>query len=338
MKSPCVALSLMAWSLVLFIAVSGCQGVPVPRAVDQGHDSAYHGDEMPLLSPVQLSAGEKLDVVATTSIVADVVRNVAGDRIDLSTLMPVGTDPHAFEPTPQDAAALADADVVFINGVGLELFLEPLLAGAGEGVAVVPVSLGVDLLRFDASGEHEEEEPVGHVDFDPHTWFDPHNVMVWVANIEAALSMLDPDRADMYEADAERYQSELDRLDGWIREQVARVPQEQRKLVTGHMSFSYFTRRYGFEQLGAVFPGYSTLTEPSAQQLARLEDTIRELDARAVFVGRTVNPNLAQRVAEDTGTRLVFLYTGSLSDPGGPADSYLELMRHNVSAIVGALK
>ncbi len=338
MTSRCVVLRLLVWSLVLLIVASGCQGAASPRVVGEGNEPAYHGDEMPLLAPVQLSAGEKLRVVATTSIVADVVSNVAGDRIELSTLIPLGTDPHTFEPTPQDAAALADADVVFINGVGLEVFLEPLLAGAGEDVAIVPVSLGVDLLRFDAPGEHEEDEPVGHADFDPHTWFDPHNVIVWVTNIAAALTTLDPERADVYGPDAERYQSELDRLDEWIREQVAQLPQEQRRVVTDHMSLSYFTRRYGFEQLGTVFPGYSTLTQPSAQQLARLEDTIREIGVKAVFVGRTVSPDLAQRVAEDTGTQLVFLYTGSLSEPGGPADSYLELMRHNVSAIVGALK
>ncbi len=326
---------LMVCSLLLSIVASGCQGAVGPRAAGQEDAPAYHGDEMPLLSPVPLSAGERLQVVATTSVVADVVSSVAGDRIELSALMPLGTDPHAFEPTPQDAAALTDADVVFINGAGLELFLEPLLASAGEDVAVVPVSFGVDLLQFEAS---EEQEPVGHVDFDPHTWFDPHNVMVWVANIETALTTLDPGSADAYEANAERYQSELDGLDEWIREQVAQVPREQRVLVTDHVSLSYFARRYAFEQLGAVFPAYSTLTEPSAQQLARLEDAIRELDVKAVFVGRTVNPNLARRVAEDTGTRLAFLYTGSLSEPGGPAATYIGLMRHNVSVIVEALK
>jgi ABC-type Zn uptake system ZnuABC Zn-binding protein ZnuA len=338
MRSCSDLLGLVVCSLVLSIVTSGCQGTAGPQVVGNANEPVYHGDQVPSLSPLQLSADEKLKVVATTSIVADVVENTAGDRVELSALMPLGTDPHSFEPTPQDAAALADADVIFVNGAGLELFLESLLASAGEDVPVVPVSFGFDLLRFAPPGEHGEEEPVGHADFDPHTWFDPHNVMVWVANIEAALTTLDPGNADVYEVYAERYRSELDRLDEWIRGQVAQVPQQRRKLVTDHMSLGYFTRRYGFEQLGAVFPGYSTLTEPSAQQLARLEDAIREFDVTAVFVGRTVNPNLAQRVAEDTGTQVVFLYTGSLSEPGGPADTYLGLMRYNVSAIVGALK
>lgn len=337
MTSRCVLVSLIVCSLMLPIAAGGCQGTAGPQAVGRGDRDSYHDDEMPVLSPVELAPGEKLRVVATTSLVADVVSNVAGDRVDLSALIPLGTDPHAFEPTPRDAATLADADIVFINGAGLELFLEPLLAGLGEDIVTVPVSVGVALLRFEAAGGHEDGGPVGHAEFDPHTWLDPRNVMVWVANIEMALTTLDPDNGNLYRAQAQRYRSALDTLDEWIRDQVSQLPQERRKLVTDHVSMGYFTRRYGLEQLGAVFPGYSTLTEPSAQQLARLEDAIREFGVQAVFVGRTVSPNLAQRVAEDTGTQLVFLYTGSLSRPGGPADSYLELMRHNVSAIVGAL-
>jgi manganese/iron transport system substrate-binding protein len=162
--------------------------------------------------------------------------------------------------------------------------------------------------------------------------------MVWTHNIEYALSTLDPDNAEAYEANAKAYQAKLEELDGWIHEQVAQVSETDRKLVTDHTSFSYFAHRYGFEQIGAVFPGYSTLAEPSAQDIAVLEDAIGEFDVAAVFVGITVNPDLAERVAEDTGTLLVFLYTGSLSEPGGPADDYISLMRYNVSAIVEALR
>jgi manganese/iron transport system substrate-binding protein len=322
---------------MLLLTTSGCW--PGTEATpEHGHDA----DEMPSLSPATLDAGAKLQVVATTSIVADVVRNVGGDLIDLKTLMPVGADPHAFEPTPQDVAAVADAHVVFVNGAGLEEFLEPLLESAGEGVTVVPASYGVELLQF--GGEHEEEAGWGdpsehhHGGADPHTWFDPHNVMVWAYNVEHALSALDPAHAETYQANAEAYEAELEALDAWIQEQVAQVPEAHRKLVTDHTAFSYFARRYGFEQIGAVFPGYSTLAEPSAQELAALEDAIREHDVQAVFVGVTVNPDLAQRVAGDTGTRLVFLYTGSLSERGGPAGDYFALMRYNVSAITEALR
>ena len=311
---------------VLCLALSsGCQSAVTPA---QGSEN--QADEMPALSPMTLAQGEKLQVVASTSIVADVVRNVGGDLIDLTTLMPLGADPHAFEPTPQDAAAVADAHVVFINGAGLELFLESLLQSAGAAEKVVSVSQGIELRRLDDAHEHG--------DADPHVWFDPHNVVVWTRNIERALSALDPDHARAYAANSAAYQAQLRELDVWIQEQVAQVPAANRELLTDHTTFGYFAARYGFEQVGAVFPGLSTLAQPSARELAALSDAIRACDVKALFVGTTVNPRLARQVAEDTGTRLVFLYTGSLSEPGGPAADYLSLMRYDVSAIVDALK
>jgi manganese/iron transport system substrate-binding protein len=324
---------------VLLFAASGCQ--PTTTVTLEHAEGDHHADEMPSLSAVTLGEGEKLQVVATTSIVADVVQNVGGDLIDLTTLLPLGTDPHAFEPTPQDVAAVADAHVVFVNGAGLEVFLEPLLESAGEDVTVVPVSYGIALLQLKDAHEHEEKEEDEHDYRDganPHTWFDPHNVIVWTHNVAHALSALDPDNAATYEANGSAYEAELQELDAWIREQLAQVPEKNRKLVTDHATFSYFARKYGFQQLGAVFPGYSTLAEPSAQDLAELEDGIREFDVRAVFVGLTISPDLAERVADDTGIQLVFLYTGSLSEPGGPADDYLSFMRYNVSAIAEALR
>ena len=163
-------------------------------------------------------------------------------------------------------------------------------------------------------------------------------MVVWTHNIEHALSVLDPANAGAYEASAEAFEAELETLDAWIYEQLAQIPEANRKLVTDHTSFSYLVRRYGLEQVGAVFPGYSTLAEPSAQGMAALEDAIREFGVRAIFVGLTVNPDLAQRVADDTGVQLVFLYTGSLSEPGGPAGDYLSFMRYNVSAVAEALR
>ncbi|MCP4539754.1 MAG: zinc ABC transporter substrate-binding protein [Chloroflexi bacterium] len=315
---------------VLSFSVSSCRPT---TTVTEEH---AHIDEIPSITAVTLGAGEKLQVIATTSIVADVVQNIGGDLIDLTLLIPLGTDPHAFKPIPQDVVAVADAHVVFANGAGLEEFLEPLLQSAGEGVMIVPVSYGIELLQFGA--EHDEEDGQHQGGADPHTWFDPHNVMVWAHNIEHALSALDPAHVETYEANAEAYQAQLEALDAWIKEQVSQLPATNRKLVTDHTTFSYLARRYGFEQIGAVFPGYSTLSEPSARELAALEDAIREHDAHAVFVGVTVNPDLAQRVIEDTGTQLVFLYTGSLSKPGGDASDYFSLMRYNVSAIVEALR
>jgi ABC-type Zn uptake system ZnuABC Zn-binding protein ZnuA len=232
---------------------------------------------------------------------------------------------------------------VFINGAGLELFLEPLLESKEPSAKIVPVSYGIELLRFAEGVERAEEHSTGETDdhaedsVDPHTWFDPYNVIAWTRNIEQALSALDPAHAAAYKTNAQAYESRLRELDKWIGDQIAQVDESNRKLVTDHMTFSYFAQRYGFEQVGAVFPGLSTLDEPSAKERAELEDTIRQLGVRALFVSTTVNPEVAEQIAQDTGVRLVRLYTGSLSEPGGPADSYLSLMRYNVSAIVTAL-
>lgn len=292
--------------------------------------------------------GEKLKVVATTTIVGDVVAQVGGDDIDLSVLLPAGTDPHSFTPTPQDVAKVEQADVIFANGAGLEVFLDDLIQSAGASDNVVHVSEGIDLLTFGSheheheGEEHEGEEHEGeeheHEGGDLHTWVDPNNVMVWVQNIEQRLSDADPANAAAYATNAAAYTAELRSLDAWIREQVGLISAANRKLVTDHMLFGYFAEEYGVEQVGALIPGYSTLAEPSAQELARIEDAIRELGVKAVFVGNTVNPALAERVAKDTGTQLVFVYSGSLSGPDGEAPSYLEYMRYNVNAFVDALK
>ncbi len=276
-------------------------------------------------------ASNELQVVATTTIVGDVVAQVGGDQIELTLLLPVGTDPHSFEPSPQDIARVAGAQVVFANGAGLEPFLDNLLDSAGALDRVVYVSEGV---AHRASDEHADHD---HAEMDPHTWMDPNNVMIWVQRIEEALSEADPAHAAEYHRNAENYLADLKELDAWIRQQTARVPLENRKLVTDHALFGYFADTYGFEQIGALVPGFSSIAEPSAQDLAKIEDAIRAYGVEAVFVGNTVNPTLAERVAEDTGVELVFVYTGSLGEPGGEAGSYLDYMRYNVTAFVNAL-
>ncbi len=283
-----------------------------------------------------LEAG-KPKIVATTTIVGDIVSQVGGDLIELSMLLPVGTDPHSFNPTPQDIAKVTEAAIVFANGAGLEEFLDPLIESAGAGDRVVHLSEDIELIDF--AGEHEaDEDEHDHGNGDPHTWTEPHNVILWVESIERELSQLDPANAEVYAANADQYKAELEELDVWIRQQVSQVPENNRKIVTDHLAFGYFASTYGFELLGAIIPGYSTLAEPSAQDIAAMEDAIRDLGVKAIFVGNTVNPNLAERVAEDTGTQIVFVYTGSLSEPGGDADTYLEYIRYNTSAFIGALK
>jgi len=278
-----------------------------------------------------LGPEEKLRVVATTTIVGDVVRQVGGETIALTVLLPPGVDPHSYEPTPQDIVAMTEAELIFINGAGLEANLERLLrkVAVEAKVEVVSVSEGVEIRRL---GEGEDG------DLDPHVWFDPQNVLIWVENIEGKLAELDPVNAELYAAAARSYKAALRGLDDWILEQVERIPREQRKLVTDHLFLGYFAERYGFNYLGAIFPGLSTLAEPSAGELAELIEIIRREEVRAIFVGMTVNPALAEQIAADTGVELVFLYTGSLSGPSGPADTYLKLMQYDVLEIVRALE
>ncbi|MCH2538833.1 MAG: metal ABC transporter substrate-binding protein [Anaerolineales bacterium] len=313
--------------LIILIFAAGCQ------RVDQ-QDNEYE-------TGGATDTG-KLKVVATTTIVGDVVSEIGGDLIDLTVLLPVGTDPHGFDPTPQDVAKLADADVIFANGLGLEEFLDSMIESAGVENKVVYVSDGIDLLRSeehhdeDEGEEHHHEH--NHGGIDPHTWFSPLNVMVWIHNIAYALSDVDPDSAQAYAHNEEVYEAELVELDTWIREQVAQIPEDNRNLVTDHSLFTYFADEYSFTQVGALIPGYSTVSEPTAQELAQIEDAIEDLNVKAVFVGYTVNPVLGERVADDTGTELVFVYTGALSETDGAAATYLHYMRYNTTAFVNALR
>ena len=288
---------------------------------------------------------QPLQVVATTSIVADVVGQVGGERVRVTTLLPIGTDVHTYEPAPQDLAKVAEARLVFVNGAGLEEFLQVLIENAGSADRVVEVSKGIELKDFgahthDHEGEehsHEGEEH-SHEGGDPHTWVDPNNVKIWVENIRVALTAADPGGEETYRANAQAYLVKLDELDAWVRQQVEQIPPQNRKLVTDHLLFGYFAERYGFEQIGAIIPGYSTAAQPTAQEVAAIEDAIREFGVKAVFVGKTINPTLAQRVAEDTGIQLVGLYHGSLSAAGGEAATYLDYIRYNVTQMVNALK
>jgi len=278
------------------------------------------------------SSSKKLQVVATTTILADVVSQVGGDRIEISSLLPAGADPHNFEPTPADAAKLAQADAVFMNGLSLEAALEPLLKNVDQSEKITVVSEGIIPL----SGELSDGEDHGMQD--PHVWTDPNNVKIWVNNIEETLSKLDSSDAQTFRDNAATYEKQLRDLDEWIWNEISKIRGANRMLVTDHLMLGYFAAHYGFRQIGAIIPGYSTLSQPSARELAALEDALREHHVKAIFVGNTVNPSLARRVSEDTGSKLVTLYTGALTDANGAAPTYIDYMKSNVTAIVSALK
>ena len=273
--------------------------------------------------------GGTLRVLATTSIVGDVVRQVGGERIALSILMPVGTDPHDFQPRPQDAIALAAAQIIFSNGAGLEDFLQPLLESTGATSKLVEVSAGIKLLPLPDSNQTTG---------DPHTWMDPNNVCIWTQNIAATLSAADPAHATEYQANAESYLNSLRDLDRWIRSEVMQIPPQNRLLVVDHAVLGYFAAEYGFTQEGTITGSFSSEAAPSARELAALEDKMRQMGIRAVFVSEAVNQTLANQIAADSGIKAVLIYHATLTASGGPAASYLEFMRYNVKVIVEALK
>jgi len=252
--------------------------------------------------------------------------------------MPLGADPHSFEPTPQDVARVADSDVLIINGVGFEEFLTPLLQNAGGKRRMIEASSGLTL-RTATTGETSSFEEDHAHDRDPHFWLNPINTIRYVENIRDGLSQADPTGKDIYTRNAEAYITQLNDLDAWITAQVAQIPAEQRLLVTNHESLGYYADRYGFRVVGAIIPSVSTNSSPSAKQLAALIDQIKASGAPAIFLETGSNPQLAQQIAHETGVKVVSdLYTHSVSAPDGPASTYMGLMRYNTQQIIEALK
>jgi len=284
---------------------------------------------------------DKTRIVVTTTFIADVVENIAGEKVDVFTLLAEGQNPHSYKPAPMDMVAVTEANLILASGFGLEEFLEDLLSGTDTTAEVIVVSEGIKPLLMEG---HIEDEDNGSDDSmealmgqDPHVWFDPNNVLIWAENITNTLAEEDLENKVFYRENFDTYQEQLLELDIWIQEQIEKIPENQRKLVTDHSTLSYFAQEYDLVQIGAVIPALTTEAETSGMELAELIDTIRDHQTKAIFVGVDYDPNLAQRVADETGVELVPLYFGSLSE-GEPAGTYISFMRYNVSAIVEALQ
>jgi ABC-type Zn uptake system ZnuABC Zn-binding protein ZnuA len=269
-------------------------------------------------------------VLAVESFLADIAQNVAGDRLVVESLIPVDADPHAYQPVPQDAARIANSDVLILNGANLEVFIAPLLQNSGGKQLVISASTGL-APRPDTSGIHPEG--------DPHFWLDPNNVIKYVENIRDGFSEADPEGKSIYAANAQKYAADLQKLDAWIKAQVQNIPQVHRLLVTNHETFGYFAERYGFTVVGAIVPSITSGAAPSALELAALVDQIRSSGAPAIFLETGTNPQLADQIASETGVKVISdLHTHSLSSPDGPAPTYIGMMKYDVTAIVEALK
>lgn len=321
--------------VVLILMTSGCGGDALTGTGNAAVDTTTAVLTLPPV-PELTADGKPLQVLATTSIIGDVVRQVGGDAIDLAVLMAPGQDPHSFQPGATDLTAAADADVIFVNGWNLEEGLVEDLNNIGREAVIVPVSAGI-VPRELAAGEDQ-----AHGATDPHVWQDVANVEQWVENIRRVLGAADPANAAIYDANAARYQIELQQLDADLRASLDAIPAERRVLITNHDNLGYFAAAYDFEVVGTVIPSISTLAEPTAGAMAGLVNTMRELGICTLVVESTSGTQLARTLEKELSfcedVNLISLATDALGPMGSETDSYIGMMRANAAALVEGLR
>jgi ABC-type Zn uptake system ZnuABC Zn-binding protein ZnuA len=263
-----------------------------------------------------------LQVLASTSFLADIAQNVAGERTKVDFLLPIGADPHAYQATPQDVVKISKSTMLILNGLEYEHFIEPLLENADGERSVIVASEGL------------EAQNGGN----PHLWLDPVLVIPYVENIRDGLINVDPEGAEIYEAHADAYVAKLRELDAFIREQVETIPAGRRLLVTNHEAMEYFAERYGFVLVDSLLPSFSSDASASAREITEAIDAIKSTGAPAIFLGSVENAGMARQIALETGVQVVDgLHLESLTD-GEPAGTYIDMMKYNVSLIVEALR
>ncbi|NDP64963.1 metal ABC transporter substrate-binding protein [Polaromonas sp.] len=288
-----------------------------------------------LLSSASFAA-DKLPVVASFSILGDLVRVVGGERVSVTTLVGPDEDAHVFEPKPADAKAIVQSRLLVVNGLGFEPWAQKLAKSAGYKGATVVASKGVKPRAMAGEAGHGDKGHA-HAENDPHAWQNPGNVVVYARNISAALSQADPAGSPVYQANTDAYVKELQALDAWAGAQFASIAADRRKVITSHDAFGYFGAHYGIRFLAPQ--GVSTDAEPSAKNVAQLIRQIQREKISAVFVENMSNPKLLAQISKDAGVGVgQALYVDALSAAGGPADSYLKLMRHNVTQLAAGMK
>jgi zinc/manganese transport system substrate-binding protein len=268
-------------------------------------------------------AQERLNVVASFSILGDLVRNVGGERVSVTTLVGPDGDVHVYTPAPADAKKIADAKVVVINGLGLEGWLPRLVQSSGSKAVIVAATQGIAPRKLGS-------------DADPHAWQSVVDAKVYVANIRDALGAADPANAGVYRANAAAYLAKLDALDREVRDAVAQIPQGRRKVISTHKAFGYFGDAYGIEFIAPL--GVSTESEASARDIAGIITQVRSGKIPAVFLENISDPRLIRRISAETGARIGgTLYSDSLTGEKGDAPTYIDMVRHNIRALTSAL-
>ncbi|MBL8576051.1 MAG: zinc ABC transporter substrate-binding protein [Mesorhizobium sp.] len=295
------------------------------------------------------AAAEPLKVVASFSIIGDFAKNVGGDRIELTTLVGPNGDAHVYEPKPADAASVAAADVVLVNGLHFEGFLNRLVEASGTKAAVVELTKGVEPLSVEeekeghaheaeAQDDHASEAHEGHDHgpIDPHAFQSIANAKIYVKNMADAFCAADAEGCDSYRANAQTYSEQLGALETEVKEAVAAIPANKRTVITSHDAFGYFDHAYDITFLAPE--GISTEAEASAADVAKLIRQVREDNASAIFVENITNQRLIEQIASETGLKIGgTLYSDALSDAGGPAATYIDMMKNNIGAIKGAI-
>jgi zinc/manganese transport system substrate-binding protein len=276
---------------------------------------------MAVVSPAR--AADRLNVVASFSILGDLVRNVGGERVNVTTLVGPDGDVHVYVPTPADAKKIADARLVFVNGLGLEGWLPRLVQSAGNKATIITATTGIAPLKLGS-------------DADPHAWQSPLNAKIYVTNIRDALVAAAPADAEAFKSNANAYLAKLDALDGEVRQAVAQIPENRRKVISTHRAFGYFAAAYGVEFVAPQ--GVSTESEASARDIAGIITQIRAAKIPAVFLENISDPRLIRQIAAETGARVGgTLYSDSLTGEKGDSPTYIDMVRHNIKTLTSAL-
>ncbi len=278
------------------------------------------------------AAQEKLKVLASFSILGDLVKNVGGDRVEVGTVVGANGNAHVYAPSPADSRRIVAAKLVVVNGLGFEGWLDRLVQASDTKAPVVVATAGVKLLQRAGERDHDHD----HGRTDPHAWQSVANVKIYVANIRDALSKVDPAGQGAYAANAAAYLAKLDALDQEVKDTVAKIPPDRRRVITSHNAFGYFQSAYGIAFIAPL--GMSTEAEPSAKDLAAIIALIRREKISAVFLENVTDERLIRQVASETRAKIGgTLYSDALTEANGPAPTYIDLIRHNVRQLAAAL-
>lgn len=322
------------FSIVLLSALLGACAAPAEQ------DAVAPAPQTTAAAPASVDPqGGGLHVSATTSVMADLVRQAGGDRVQVTSLLPLGASPHTFDPTPQTIRELSGAQALFSNGAGLEGWLGSL-SGAASEVPTYALTEGLALHVAEEEGDqpHSDHSDHDHGEYDPHAWLDPQLAAGYVDRAAAVLAELDPAGEGIYRANAAAYREQLAELEAYGQQRFEALPAEARRVVTDHHALGYFAERFGLEVVGAVIPGLSTEQQPSAQELAALAGQMREQGVRVILSENPPGDRLSAALAEEAGAVVAPpIYVGALGAPGSGSDTYLGAMRYNIDTIADAL-